>query len=392
MSRVHDALKRAEQSPGFVPPAVRPPASPNPNGPVKGSPLDQVMAAYPPPAAPPVARAAPPRQDSPVQESHGPAVLQRNGVDYSAFTLTSPAPQQTAHRQALMAQSPGRTTFQSPAAPDLNLADLLDKIEEVPFQPLADSHLIDATKPHDAPSEEFRTLRTRLNHLQSLQPIHTVVVTSASPAEGKSFTAVNLALAESHLAGNNTLLADFDFRRPIVHSLFQIDRSPGITDYLTGKAELHQIIKRVAGTNLYLMPAGEAVLNPLELLNLQEVRILLDQLPQLFNWVVLDSPPLLFAADANLLSTLCHGTLLVVRIGTTTIDSITRALQSLCENNVLGIAVNGARRGELYSKYTYYHSYYYSTPTEVDGDEEAVATTKGKGKKKDHYDDEDDDE
>ena len=210
--------------------------------------------------------------------------------------------------------------------------------------------------------EEFRTLRTRLNHMKTLQPIHTVVMTSPSPAEGKSLSAANLALVQAHLAGNTTLLADFDFRRPIVHTLFGIDRSPGITDYLLGRVPLHQAIKKVAGTNLYLMTAGEAVINPLELLNLREVKHLLDRLPTLFNWIVLDSPPLLFAADANLLSTLCHGTLLVVRVGHTTIDSVTRAMQSLCNNNVLGIVVNGARRGELYSKYTYYHSYY--TPKE----------------------------
>jgi protein-tyrosine kinase len=90
-----------------------------------------------------------------------------------------------------------------------------------------------------------------------------------------------------------------------------------------------------------------------------------------FNGVILDSPPLLFAADANLLSTLCSGTVLVVRIGTTTIDSVTRAMQSLCENNVLGIIVNGARRGELYSKYTYYHSYYYAKPEDVQKENEA---------------------
>src|ERR1700722_2358828 len=96
---------------------------------------------------------------------------------------------------------------------------------------------------------------------------------------------------------------------------------------------------------------------------MREVKQLMDRLPTLFSWIILDSPPLLFAADANLLSTLCHGTLLVVRIGHTTIDSVTRAMQSLCNNNVLGIVVNGARRGELYSKYTYYHSYY--TPKEA---------------------------
>ena len=258
---------------------------------------------------------------------------------------------------------PGNPVYRNPgvaARAIPSMQDVLARVQEVPFQPLADAHLLDATRPSEAPAEEFRSLRTRLNHLQSLSPIHNIVITSPSPAEGKSFTAVNLALAEAQLSGNLTLLADFDFRRPIVHSMFQIDRSPGITDYLMGKAELHEVIKRVAGTNLYIMPAGEAVLNPLELLNLEEVKVLFDCLPTVFNWVVLDTPPLLFAADANLLSTLCHGTVLVVRIGTTTIDSVSRAMQSLCENNVLGIAVNGARRGELYSKYTYYHSYYYA--------------------------------
>ncbi len=242
--------------------------------------------------------------------------------------------------------------------PGPNLAGLLEQVQEIPFRTAPDSLLIDVSRPHEAPMEEFRALRTRLNHMKSLQPIHTLVVTSPSPAEGKSLSSANLALAEAHLAGNVTLLADFDFRRPIVHTLFQTDRSPGITDYLLGKVPLHQAIRKVAGTNLYIMPAGEAVINPLELLNLREVKLLLDRLPTLFNWIIIDSPPLLFAADANLLSTLCHGTLLVVRIGHTTIDSVTRAMQSLCNNNVLGIVVNGARRGELYSKYTYYHSYY----------------------------------
>ncbi|MEO5923342.1 MAG: CpsD/CapB family tyrosine-protein kinase [Bryobacteraceae bacterium] len=246
-----------------------------------------------------------------------------------------------------------------------NMSGLLELVKEIPFRAANDSLLINANRPHEAPMEEFRTLRTRLNHMKSLQPIHNVVVTSPSPAEGKSLSAANLALAQSHLNGNTTLLADFDFRRPIVHTLFGVDRGPGITDYLQGKIPLHEAIRKVEGTDLYIMPAGEAVINPLELLNLREVKQLLDRLPSIFQWVIMDSPPLLFAADANLLSTMSHGTLLVVRIGHTTIDSVTRAMQSLCNNNVLGIVVNGARRGELYSKYTYYHSYY--TPKEEGG-------------------------
>ncbi|HEX8986166.1 MAG TPA: polysaccharide biosynthesis tyrosine autokinase [Bryobacteraceae bacterium] len=244
----------------------------------------------------------------------------------------------------------------------------LELVQEVPFRPAPEAVLIDNQRPQEAPSEEFRSLRTRLNHLQNLQPIHRVVVTSPSPAEGKSFAAANLALAESHLAGNLTLLIDFDFRRPVIHNLFQIDRSPGATDYLLGNAPLHACIKKVAGTNLYLMPAGAPVKNPLELLNLREVKDLFEELPRTFNWVILDSPPLLFSADANLLGTLADGTVLVVRIGATTIDTVHRAMQSLCENNVLGIVVNGARAGELYSKYTYYYSRYGSG--EHDGEPE----------------------
>ena len=259
---------------------------------------------------------------------------------------------------------------------DLAELDDLDNIirnaRPIPYNPLPEALLVNPVKPREAPAEEFRTLRTRLNHLQSLQPLHTLVVTSASPAEGKSFTATNLAVTQSQLADKRVLLADFDFRRPNVDKIFQIDCSPGITDYLQGKARVSDILRRIADTQLYLLTAGESVLNPLELLNLKECKALIQALRDHFDWVILDSPPLLFAADGNLLATMCDGTILVVRIGSTTFDSVTRALQSLCENNVLGTVVNGARRGELYSKYTYYHDYYYAPNAQAEETPEAV--------------------
>jgi hypothetical protein len=79
---------------------------------------------------------------------------------------------------------------------------ILENVPEVAFQPAPESHLLDLQRSHETPAEEFRTLRTRLNHLQTLQPLHTIVISSPSPAEGKTFTAVNLALAESHLTEN----------------------------------------------------------------------------------------------------------------------------------------------------------------------------------------------
>jgi receptor protein-tyrosine kinase len=245
--------------------------------------------------------------------------------------------------------------------PSAEIGDIeayIQNARRVDYSPLSDALLVNPAKPREAPAEEFRTLRTRLNHLQTLQPLHTLVVTSASPAEGKSFTAANLALTQAQLADKRVLLADFDFRRPTVDKTFQIPISPGMTNYLQGTASLGDILMRVNESNLYVITAGDAVPNPLELLNLRECQTLIAELRTHFDWIVIDSPPLLFAADGNLLATMCDGTILVVRIGTTTFDSVSRALQSLCENNVLGIVVNGARRGELYSKYTYYHDYY----------------------------------
>ena len=258
----------------------------------------------------------------------------------------------------------------------IDVAADLDDFEQIiagahsfPYNPLKEALLINPMMPREAPAEEFRSLRTRLNHLQTLQPLHTLVVTSASPAEGKSFTAMNLAVTQAQLADKRVLLADFDFRRPSIDKTFQIPTSPGIADYLLGKAPLRDVLRRLGDSNLYVMTAGEAVQNPLELLNLKECKALIQGVRNHFDWVILDSPPLLFAADGNLLATMCDGTILVVRIGATTFDAVTRALQSLCENNVLGVVVNGARRGELYSKYAYYHNYYYAPETEQETSE-----------------------
>ena len=298
MSRVHDALRRAEQS---------------------GDSNERRMV---------------PEQFAPVGEQNPPDPAVDDSLGYLDLGV---------NRRAAVPQ-------------EIDFTGFLDKVQQIPFRVAPESHLIDLDRLHEMPGEEFRSLRTRLNHIQGQQNIHTIVVTSASPAEGKTFTAANLAMAQAQLAENAVLLADFDLRRPVVHNLFQTDRSPGLSDYLLDGVPLENTIKRIGNTNLYFLPAGTPVKNPLELLNLRQVKTLVQSLPQIFNWVVIDTPPLLFSADANLLSTITDGVLMVVRIGATTYDNVIRAMQSLCENNVLGIVANGARASELYSKYTYYYS------------------------------------
>jgi receptor protein-tyrosine kinase len=254
----------------------------------------------------------------------------------------------------------------------------LARCKTIPFRPAPEAHLINPDEPHDGASEEFRSLRTRLNHMQAQQDLRVIVCTSASPAEGKTFTACNLALAQAQLE-HPILLADFDLRRPVVHQQFQCERSPGFSDFLLGEKSLEECIRHVEGTNLYVLPAGSAVRNPLELLNMRPVRYTLDSFRKVFNWVILDTPPLLFSADANLLATITDGIILVVRIGSTTYDSVVRAIQTLCENNVLGIVANGARAGELYSKYTYYYTKTEDAADFDDDDDEDIETPESEG-------------
>jgi capsular exopolysaccharide synthesis family protein len=220
----------------------------------------------------------------------------------------------------------------------------LDLLRTVPFHASPDAVLVDPLRPLETPSEEFGTLRTNLAHLKAERNIRTVLITSPSQGEGKSFAAANLALAEAQLAGNPTILCDFDLRRSSLHRIFQLDREPGLSDYLLGRAGLAEVIQKVGSGNLFVMTAGAEVINPLELLHLDETRQLLEILSSRFRSVILDSPPLAAASDANLLATLVDGTLLVTRLGATRVEAMGLAIQSLGQNQVLGIIANGGQR------------------------------------------------
>lgn len=182
-------------------------------------------------------------------------------------------------RRAGSAGAPATGAAVMPAIDPIS-EELLLRVETIQCRMSPDALIVDPRRAGE-PLEEFRTLRTRLNHMQGREPIHTILMTSASPAEGKSFSAVNLALAQAQLEGNRTLLCDFDLRRPVIHKLFQTGRGPGVTDYLQGRVPLEQAMRRIGDSNLYVMPAGEPVPNPLELLNLPQVKHLLDRLPEL---------------------------------------------------------------------------------------------------------------
>jgi capsular exopolysaccharide synthesis family protein len=201
--------------------------------------------------------------------------------------------------------------------------------------------------------EQFRTLRSRLYQLRDKQPLHTVLVTSSLPAEGKTFLASNMAQSLARQQGCKVLLVDADLRRPGLHHVFGAPCSPGLAGYLKGEADETAVVQRGLPEYLCLIPAGGNAENPAELLANGRLKVLLQTIGPIFDWIILDSPPLLPVSDALLLADLADGVLTVVRSGRTAFDSARRTCQQLRDKNLLGVALNCAAESDNYGSYYY---------------------------------------
>jgi protein-tyrosine kinase len=210
-------------------------------------------------------------------------------------------------------------------------------------------------------AEQFRTLRSRLYQLRSTQPLRSLLVTSALPAEGKTFVATNLAQAIVRQPDRRALLIDADLRCSRLHVPLGAPSAPGLTEYLRGEADEMAVIQHGQEGNLCLIPGGGEVTNPSELLSNGRLKTLLSQLTPIFDWVILDSPPCLPVADASVLADLCDGVLLVVRAASTPAETAQRACQELEGRNVVGVVLNASKEGASYVSYSAYPYQEYGT-------------------------------
>jgi protein-tyrosine kinase len=206
-------------------------------------------------------------------------------------------------------------------------------------------------------TEEFRTLRSRLYQIRERQPLKTLLVTSALPAEGKTFVASNLAQVIVRQHERRALLIDADLRWSRMHLSFGTSMKPGLTDYLSGAADEISVIQRGAYDNLFFVPGGSPSSNPAELLASGRMEAFLRKMAPLFDWVILDSPPAVPVADASLLADMCDGVLMVVRSAVTPYDMAQRAVQEFREKHLVGVVLNDVEPGSGYSSY-YYHYYH----------------------------------
>lgn len=208
--------------------------------------------------------------------------------------------------------------------------------------------------------ESFRLLRTNLQFLNLDTRPKSLVITSAVPGEGKTSTAINLAIALAQ-TGQRVLVIDGDLRRPRAASVLGLERSVGLTTVLVGRSDLHESIQKHAASGVYFLASGPIPPNPTEVLQSKAAQGLFDQLHQMFDMVIIDAPPLLPVSDAAIIARDVDGAILVVRHGKTTTDQLEQArlrLQQI-DANLFGVAVNMTpRRGS--GGYGYQYAYGYS--------------------------------
>jgi len=237
------------------------------------------------------------------------------------------------------------------ATPD----SLLARCRQTHWSPDLNTMLFFRGEEHAPGMEEFRTLRSRLYQAREKQPLTKLLITSALPKEGKSFTASNLAQVIVRQHGRRALLIDADLRNPQLHKLLGAEAGPGLSDYLQSEADEFSIIQSGPMENLFLIPAGRDNAKPSELLANGRLKFLLSRLENMFDWIIIDSAPAVPVADATLLANFCDGVLLVVRSNATPVDAARRARKEFADRNVVGVVLNGVNP-EL-SPYSYYYTY-----------------------------------
>jgi capsular exopolysaccharide synthesis family protein len=255
--------------------------------------------------------------------------------------------QEIARKQALSELPPPKV--ESPEAETFANAKVISPVLA------AESRLVCLTDQGGLPAEKFRVLGLKLRHLREQRKLKRIVVTGTAPEEGKSLVAANLALSQSRSRVLKTLLVDGDLRRPTVVSRFGFDPSlPGLSECLRGERQISEAVRKLDGTGLWILPAGRALENPLELMQSGRLPEVLDGLGKFFDWIIIDTPPVVPVADTAFWMKLADGVLLVIREGVSEKKVVARALDSFDRATLLGIVVNSCSRSEhndYYSRY-----------------------------------------
>jgi len=247
----------------------------------------------------------------------------------------------------------GMPSFSSP----FTVEALLARCSPQPWTPDEKTMLFFNADESARGTEEFRTLRSRLYQAREKAPLKKLLITSSLPKEGKSFTAANLAQVLVRQHERRVLLIDGDLRNPSLHMKLGTTAMPGLADYLEGRTDEFSIMQRGPMENLFFIASGKQAPNPADLVGNGRVKLLLQRVENLFDWVILDSPPAVPVSDASVLANACDGVLLVVRSSATPVDMARRARLEFPPESVVGVVLNGTNHEAIRYQRYYYEEY-----------------------------------
>jgi capsular exopolysaccharide synthesis family protein len=193
---------------------------------------------------------------------------------------------------------------------------------------------------HAIASEQFRLLATRLQQLQQSRKFKSVLLTSALAGEGKSLIIANLAVSLAQGGQQRVLVVDADLRKPGLSSIVEVEGRPGLREWHQNSRPISDFICRIADNNIWVLPAGQTIVDPLELLKSSRIAEILTTLTAMFDWVLIDSPPLLPLADAEIISRICDGTMIVVRREKSPKSALKQALERVPPSKMTGLLLN----------------------------------------------------
>jgi capsular exopolysaccharide synthesis family protein len=214
--------------------------------------------------------------------------------------------------------------------------------------------------PKSVAAECCRSIRTNILFMSPDRPLKIMVVTSPSPQEGKTTTAINLGVTMAE-AGGRVLIVDTDMRRPRLHRSFGVPNQTGISSVIVGKATLEEAIKRTDVPNLDVLPCGPVPPNPSELLHTSRFGTVLSDCAKLYDRIILDSPPTSAVTDPAVLGNLADGVVLVIKAGETTREAAMHARRQLAtaKARLFGVVVNAIDFSNPAYGYEYYYRNYY---------------------------------
>jgi len=248
-------------------------------------------------------------------------------------------------------------------------AEKTDKVEEILPKPIvmegtiSNHKLVSYYQPGCLASEQFRKLRTHLIRMRITNPPKTIMITSATKNEGKTFISANLAAGIALDLRAQALLVDCDLRNPTVAKWFNLLNDKGLSDYLVGNAKVSELFIKTEIEKLSLLPGGSVSENPAELIGSKKMETLFHELKSRYGdwYVIFDSTPLLATTEPEVLAKLVDGIVIVVRAGVTPRETVQQAIRNLDKEKIIGVVLNDVTfmSSGLYSRYFGSDRYYY---------------------------------